>query len=68
MNFIVDNKFAIFLSFMIFYCLFNYRLQEGYDNKTLKQNIKTKEVTVANEEDKKAANKARENAETKETN
>ena len=64
MNFIVDNKFAIFLSFMIFYCLFNYRLQEGYDNKTLKQNIKTKEVTVANEEDKKAANKARENAET----
>ena len=49
---------------MIFYCLFNYRLQEGYDNKTLKQNIKTKEVTVANEEDKKAANKARENAET----
>ena len=29
MNFIFNNKLAIFLIFLIFYCLFNYHLQEG---------------------------------------
>ena len=54
MNFIFNNKLAIFLIFMMFYCLFNYTIsgfQEGYDVKidktTGEAKQKTKEDIIA---------------------
>ena len=57
MNFIFNNKLAIFLIFMIFYCLFNYHLQEGMEVKIDKA---TGEAKPATKEDIKAKNDLRE--------
>ena len=63
MNFIFNNKLAIFLIFMIFYCLFNYHLQEGMEVKIDKATGEAKQKT---KEDIKAQsdlqNKIRESA------
>ena len=63
MNFIFNNKLAIFLIFMMFYCLFNYHLQEGMEVKIDKETGQAKQKT---KEDIKAQsdlqNKIRESA------
>ena len=45
MNFILNNKLAIFLIFMMFYCLFNYHLQEGMEVKIDKETGQAKQKT-----------------------
>lgn len=47
MNFILNNKLAIFLIFTIFYCLFNYQLIEGLDGGRYIKNRETGEVRLA---------------------
>ena len=47
MNFILNNKLAIFLIFIIFYCLFNYRLKEGLASSRIIKNRKTGEMRFA---------------------
>ena len=59
MNFILNNKLATFLIFMIFYCLFNYQLKEGFDvNGRYIKNRKTGKVRVASSKEIKDADAA----------